>query len=379
MTFKHKLSKRLALDGISPPRRREERTVALLFVVVLAAFACSAPAAPKSVKLVEPGPGVPVFDSTNANYVLHVFEDWSSYASVNDIGTQNRVDGGGRWDGNGAFKSFSTNNNDPWFGKKTLTLDYVTAPGSGQSLGHGLNLTEVGGTPRQYLNAATAKEALVIEWAWRFTGTSIYIGKIADWQPYAGTDRFNYQTSYDPLGAQRSDNGINGCDADPLCSKYYTHGTPNAQGTLPLGGWGVGFARGLSGSSPTPGVWFYTQNRGYPQVAWGSNGVNMLDNAWRRTILRLTLNVNGVMGTGRIEEWLEKAGEPVVKVMEYVGDVGGFDQGLVKSRDANLGGNTWFTPGATLHWYNLSAVGGIFNGGSNVHLGYMRIWSMPRE
>jgi hypothetical protein len=232
---------------------------------------------------------------------------------------------------------------------------------------------------RQYLNAASAKEALVIEWAWRFSGTGAYIGKIADWQPYAGTDRFNYQTQYDPLGAQRSDNGPNGCNADPLCSRYYTNGTPKVSGILPLGGWGVGFARGLSGSSPTPGVWFYTQNRGYPQVAWGSNGVNMVDNRWRRTIIRLTLNQNGVMGTGRMEEWLEVAGTAPVKVMEYVGDVGGFDQGQVRGRDATQGGNTWFSAGTTLHWYNLSAVGGIFNGGSTVNLGYFRMWSQPRQ
>jgi hypothetical protein len=64
--------------------------------------------------------------------------------------------------------------------------------------------------------------------------------------------------------------------------------------------------------------------------------------------------------------------------MEYIGDVGGFDQGLVNSRDASLGGNTWFTDSSILHFYNLSAVAGIFDGGSTVHIGYVRMWSESR-
>jgi hypothetical protein len=35
--------------------------------------------------------------------------------------------------------------------------------------------------------------------------------------------------------------------------------------------------------------------------------------------------------------------------------------------------------GAILHFYNLSAVAGNFDGGAMVHIGYVRIWSQPRQ
>jgi hypothetical protein len=290
------------------------------------------------------------------------------------------VDGGGSWEDRAAsFQSFSTTGLDPWFGKKVLTLDYQAAPAPGGSLGHGLNLTEYEQpSGHQYLNAASAKEALVIEWAWRFQGVA-YNGKIADWQPYAGTDRFNYQTMYDPLGVQRTNLGPAGCDADAHCSRYYLNGVPRLAGIKPLGAWEAEFARSVAVTLDNTQVWFYTQNRGYPQVDWGSNGVNVADNTWRRTILRLTLNQGGVRGRGRIEEWQERVGSAPVKVMEYIGDVGGFDQDLVMGREPALGGNTWFTAGSIMHFYNLTSQYGIFNGGSLVHLGYFRMWSQPRQ
>jgi hypothetical protein len=212
------------------------------------------------------------------------------------------------------------------------------------------------------------------------------VGKIADWQPFPGTDRFNYQNSYDRLGAQLN----NTCDNDPLCSLYYANGgaTPKLAGLMPVSGHGCAeFARSVNDGTDNV-VTFYVQNRNWGDgpglVDWDAggaidDGAPFVDDTWRRTILRLTLNVNGVMGTGRLEEWMQKAGEPAIKVMEYIGDPGGFDAGLVQGRNASLGGNTWLPDGAILHWYNLSAVAGNFDGGSLVHLGYIRIWSHPRE
>jgi len=326
--------------------------------------------------VVSPGAGVPVYDPSNSDHVLHVFEDWSTYATAADIGRVNRVDGGGPWTNDSpTFKSFTTNNNDPWFGKKTLDIDYQQGPGANQSEGHGLNLEETG-NPTRYLNASRVKASLVIEWAWRFSGTQAYVGKIADWQPSPGTDRFNYQLSYDPMGAQGAS-----CNTDPLCSKYYSNNglTPKLPGILPTAKTeAAAFARSINLNT-----WFYTQNMNYGtgtgKVSWGGQGETMLDNVWRRTILRLTLNANGVMGQGRLEEWLQVAGQPAVKVMEYVGDIGGFDQGLVNSRDASQGGNVWLTDASILHWYNLSAVAGIFDGGATVHVGYFRMWSQSRQ
>lgn len=331
-----------------------------------------------------PGGDAPAFDPANPQHVLHVFEDWSAYRTPSEIATTHRADGGGPWgNGGGAFQTLSTDDHDPWFGKKALAIDLQTRPARGQALGHGLTLTQ--GNPPRYLRAEHAQESLVIEWAWRFSGRGPYVGKIADWQPYPGTDRFNYQNGRDQLGAQFD----NRCDNDPLCSKYFAKGgsQPRFAGLPPNATQhGGAIARGVNyGSGPV--VTFYVQNRNYGtspgRVAWGgdadsTSGINLVDDTWRRTILRLTLNANGVMGQGRFEEWLQKAGEPAVKVMEYVGDEGGFDAGLVKSRNAALGGNSWFTPASVLYLYDLTAVGPIFTGGNTTHLGYVRIWSEPR-
>jgi hypothetical protein len=52
---------------------------------------------------------------------------------------------------------------------------------------------------------------------------------------------------------------------------------------------------------------------------------------------------------------------------------------LVNGRDISQGGATWISSSATLYLYNLSAVGPIFAGHNTTHLGYVRIWSEPRE
>jgi hypothetical protein len=50
----------------------------------------------------------------------------------------------------------------------------------------------------------------------------------------------------------------------------------------------------------------------------------------------------------------------------------------VKGRDISQGGSTWLSSSATLYLYALSAVGPIYAGGNITHVGYVRIWSMPR-
>jgi len=330
--------------------------------------------------IVSPGPGVPVYDPTNSTHVLHVFEDWSAYNSARDVGTLNRADGGGPWVNDGAaYQTISTSNVDPWYGRKTLDINYQDAPAANSALERGLTLIQ--GTPVRYLNASRAQESLIIEWAWRFEGTS-YQGKIADWQPYAGTDRFNYQApDYSPMGAQMQSS----CNTDPLCSLYYTNNgsTPKLPGLNEPPSAGTEHAE-IARTMFASSLVYYTQNMNYGtgagQVAWGDSppGGNMADNTWRRTILRLTLN-NGAMGTGRIEEWEQTAGQAPVKVMEYIGDAGAYAAGLVNGRDASQGGNTWLTPSSTLYLYTLTSVGGIYKGGNTTHIGYFRMWSEPRQ
>jgi hypothetical protein len=322
--------------------------------------------------------GVPTYDASNPNHVAHVLEDWSTYSTPPQIGTTNRVDGGGPWQNDGAsFQTFSTNNNDPWVGRKTLSIDLQAVPSTVWQRGFVLDQ----GTPARYLNASAGKDCLVIEWAVRQSGSRIYVGKIMDWQP-SGLDnlgRFNFQNSYDRLGSQQSSS----CDSDPLCNKYYANNgtTPRFAGLPPATNWFADqFARSsnLLGTGPL-GVEFYSQNRnhgtGAGQFKYDENVLQ--DNVWRRYIIRLTLDAPGTShGHGRIEQWIQKAGEAPVKVMDYNGEPGAFDAGLVF---VGPNSNTWLTSGPHMTWYHLTAVFDIFAGGNTTHLGYFRMWSHPRS
>jgi uncharacterized protein YjdB len=334
-----------------------------------------------------PGPGVPVYSAANANHVLHVFENWSTYATISEIDTRTRVDGGGSWEGaDPSVQTFSTTNNDPWFGTKTVTINLQDGPAANAAHNRGFSLTQGTGSPARYLNASTAKASLVIEWAVRQSGVALYVGKIADWNPQGAPNlwRFDFQNSYDRLGHP---NVYPNCQDDPLCRLYYA----DADGEIPRipGTMTEGFSDQIARSyQPNNQVWFAVQNRnqgtGPGKFDYASSFDSQLrrtspflDNVWRRYIIRLTLNQPGQpVGYGRVEQWIQKAGEPAVKVMEYVGDIGGFDQGLINTGPTGVG---WINPAGSISWYNLTAVGQIFKGGATIHLGYFRMWSHPRE
>ena len=327
-----------------------------------------------------PGLGVPVYDAANAQHVLHAFEDWSTYPTIAAIGTTPRVDGGGSWQNPAPeLKRFSTNV-DPWFGRKAIEIDFQVA---GNQV-RGFHLGQ-GGSPARYLNVAQAQPSLVIEWAMRQAGTGIYVGKQADFIPGGTLYRFDFQNSWDRLGFRSNPT----CDTDPLCSYYYTNNgqTPRVATTPPDASmFGDQFARSFNDGGGT-GVHHWNQNRNWgtgpglfaPAVtsSGGRRVSPFLDNVWRRYIIRLTLNQPGqAPGHGRVEQWIQRAGEPMVKVMDYMGDLGAQHQGLVHTGPSTT---QWFPGGAALGWYNLTAVGGIFTGGNTLTLGYFRMWTHPRE
>ncbi len=332
-----------------------------------------------------PGLGVPVYAAGNAQHVLHVFEDWSTYGSIAAIATTSRVDGGGPWQSSTPeFKTFSTAV-DPWFGRRAVTIDLQAAPGASQALTRGFHLGQSGTGPARFLNAATAQASLVIEWAVRQTGTGIYLGKQLDWTPGGSLYRFNFQNSWDRLGDRANPT----CDGDPLCNYYYANNgqTPRAAGTPPSAGmFGDQFARSFTEGGATR-VHHWNQNRNWgtgagrfdPAVTTvnGRRVSPFLDNVWRRYIIRLTLNQPGQLpGHGRVEQWIQRAGEPMVKVMDYMGDVGTPHQGLIHTGPST---GQWLGTGSAFGWYDLTAVGPIYQGGNTLTLGYFRMWSHPRE
>lgn len=331
-------------------------------------------------------PDAPDFSDSSLSPVLHAFEDWSTYDDPSDIPVTNRVDGGGPWTTNGtAFQTFDLVNVNPWVSSKTVTVDLQDSPGEGQAHGRAFVLEE-------FLNAGIAGQCLVVEWAIRQTGTTCYAGKIADvnMQGSPNVQRHNFQTNHDPLGKR----DLNGTNADPLCNKYYDNGTPRFAG-LPSspGRYGYQWARS---KNSTGEIFHWNQNRNWVEGDPGSgSGFDyneeagsgqftsyQKDGVWRRIILRLTLNEPGQpsAGYGRSEVWHQRDGGSMRKIMEYIGDVGGFDEGLI---DTSESGSYWINPSAAIHWYDLTGQndpgpGGFYTGGNTIHLGYFRCWTHDR-
>jgi hypothetical protein len=332
-----------------------------------------------------PDPTEPFFDPGDPTHVSHIYEDWSTYATVGAIATTNRVDGGRPWGvSNVGGLSFETPG-DPYGSAKTLTLDYTRAvTGSPpNTYGNGLEAHNYAGGNSRWLNVTGTEEVIILEWAARFSGSNMYIGKTMDyWQGglTGNGGRWNYDPSYSNLG----DEGP--CDNNVLCTRYWT----NAGQTR------TALATALK-SPPTSGTWaplfshntneqlwgptsIYKQNMnwgtGPGEFAWGSRGDRMHDNVWRRFKWRLTKSQPGVTnpltgtqnGYGRVEMWVDG-----VKIMEYLGDVGARDEGLVfvGPRQYALISN-----GINLHVYDLTAT--FHPGDSRVHLGYIRAWSHNR-
>jgi hypothetical protein len=184
--------------------------------------------------------------------------------------------------------------------------------------------------------------------------------------------RYNWQPpSYDAMGLQLQSS----CDSDPLCSKYYSNNgqTPRIAGIPPTKNFtGDELVYSRPGLPNGNDVVFYRQQRGYPTLSWPAAGY-FVDNQWHRTILRYTQEVAGP-GTGRIEAWLQTAGQTPVKTMDYIGGTGQFDGSFVFTQTSN-----WLPSGTVMKLYHLTAVYDIFAGGNTTHVGYFRVWSHPRS
>jgi uncharacterized protein YjdB len=336
-----------------------------------------------------PGPGVPVYDAANTSHVLHVFEDWSTYATIGEIGTTNRVDGGAPWQNAGASaKTLTTTNVDPWFGRKAVTINFQDSPAPGQAHGRGFVLEQHSARAPRFLRESAVQASVVIEWAVRQQGPAIYAGKIVDFQPQGSPNlgRFNFQNNHDRLGSRDNPS----CSTDPLCNSYYLNGAPRFAG-LPYSPslFGDQFARSYDNGDR---IVHWNQNRNWAAGATGLTGTfdygeyldaqgrfvnHFTDNVWRRYVLRLTLNQPGqAPGHGRVEQWMQRADGPVIKLMDYHGDVGAFDAGRIHTGEST---GRWISDGTILYWYDLTGQQGFFNGGNTTTLGYFRMWSHPRQ
>ena len=333
--------------------------------------------------------------SSIAGKVAHVTERFTAYSTPSVIASTPREDGGHAWDNNGATEqSFLTSGLDPWFGQKALRINFQDVPGTvwqrGLVLDAGLNVSD--GGRDYYVDYASADASLVTQFAFRWTGTRPYVGKILDRNFVAngGNQRYNMQSSGDPLGLQVRPGG--GCLADALCVTEYSAQDGNGHGNVPRDpdcppqdDWPcLGLVRGLSpGSLPAPNdVIFYTQNEGYPTIEWAGSGVattgiDFVGAGWFLVTERLTIPVSGQQ-RGRIEQWITNAAGVTIKTMEYMGDLGAEHQDTVWVQPS-----TWFHDGASaigmrIDFFDLTGVFDIFAGGNTTDIGGFSMWTHPR-
>jgi hypothetical protein len=366
--------------------------------------------------------GEPVYDAGNSDYVLHVYENWSNHTGITDLGTALRSDGGPPWQDAGIKKYGSVvNSPDPFGSVRYVSTDYTVDPpipphGTGAHA-QGYHWFAAGGdvlNPQgddnavntskmnrgfilpasAYLNKP-AKASVVYEWAVRMRGTNWYGGKAFDINAglNSGVARFNVDHGDSPLGWSSWN-----C-TDPLCTTYYSDGgsTPRFPGVPPSASYQApniwrdypAVLPGLIGASTVK----YKQNMnwgiGASQFSWGRGalwppaannadlqGTNtpMWQAGWLYFKLQITKQAAGEgFGNGRIEMWVGQTTESLLKVMEYLGDVG--------QRDA---GNVYVDPTGTSD--QLGGIIGVYEliarnytGGALVDIGTIRVWSHSRR
>ena len=310
----------------------------------------------------------PFFDASNSGHVSHVFEDWSTQTSVAAIGTTDRIDGGAAWDVSDPG-ALSLQGPDPFGSVRSVRTSY---PGSGQTARS--IRTPAGPTNARNLEAGLLAGAVVLEWAARYSGTTAYIGKTMDWNN-GSRGRFNY----DPIAGSFGSRNNAECASDPLCALYYQNGTPRFPGLLPSNGEWSPNVFVINEDIPTVDGRFtntmqYKQNAGWPAFQWGDEGESVRDNQWRRYKLRYTRSLPGYpLGHGRLEMWVRQPDGTTVKIMNYIGDPGGREEGLVFIGDI-------IRPqldGINIRVYEISAH--INPGGAVVDIGYIHVWSHPRQ
>ena len=376
-----------------------------------------------------PGPlpilGEPLYDAGNPDHVLHVYEDWSRHVTMADFGTAGRPDGGPPWRDAGIRKYGAVvDAPDPFGSVRHLTTQYITDPpipphgtgphaagyhwfgagttdpqGDDNAAGGGKNYRGFFLNADAYLNKP-AKTAVVYEWAIRERGTEWYEGKQVDINTsnHGGVGRNLFNTYNATLG-------WNGEFDTPLVDLYYaSEGVPRLPGLPPR--WSSTapnlsqIQSALTGVIGAPSV-RYKQNRnwgtGPGQFSWGGpasgvfgtsdapnadllgQGTPMWEAGWLYYKLRITKQDPALIGTpghgygnGRIEMWMGKTPGSLLKVMEYLGDIGAFDEGLV-----------FVDPTGTsdqlvnqIEFYGLPSR--RFAGGAIVDFGTIRIWSHSR-
>jgi hypothetical protein len=371
------------------------------------------------------GAGEPVYSASNPDHVLHVFENWSTHTTVNDIGARNRSDGGPPWADAGIRRYGQiVNQPDPFGSVKYVTSDQATDPpipphgtgahaagyhwygggspangyqgdlynaqGDDNAVGGGKNNRGFILPPNAYLNKPS-KASVVYEWAVRMRGTNWAEGKDFDINAGNGhgVGRFNVDIQWPAPGWTQT------C-TDPLCRTYYNGCyTPIRPGLPPDCYVTVRqINRDNLDLSPIIGAAtiHYKQNMNYgsgvgqfsnggAQLAGGMANANtegtftpMWQAGWLLYKLRLTKPAPGQgFGNGRVEMWI-KTPTRTVKIMEYIGDVGQRDAGNVyvapSSLDELLAGQ--------IGVYEL--LSRTYTGGaSGVDLGMIRIWSHSRQ
>jgi hypothetical protein len=118
----------------------------------------------------------------------------------------------------------------------------------------------------------------------------------------------------------------------------------------------------------SPGLFDWNANADLDGIGTPMNGGHWL--YWKLQYTKDQPNTS--YGHGRIEAWVGRRPGALLKIMEYIGDIGGREEGMVFVGPRQY---PFFTANSKIGFFNLSA--GI-NPGGYVDVGTIRIWSRPR-
>lgn len=318
-----------------------------------------------------PFPGLPN-NWTAPGVVEHLYEDWSTYSTVNDIETTSRVDGGTHW--NNVIESalsFQTGNVCPWFGVKRLRTTHPTGSGLGGSYG-----MDMGGGGWM-LNTGSMGSSFVLQFSFRCANGVMYCGKFFDLRSFTGGIAHRYTDESQSSGRTGATTTPN-CDGDGFCNLYYSNNGDTARfpNILPTTT-DYDFVWFSQMSDPSSNNCFYKMNRNGTTGGLQNNLASYEGGDWWLRTVRFTM-ATVADGNGRIEAWETDSANNTTKILEVIGDPGEFDAGHVWMPREDDGENWWPMDTFRVCAPSRADTGDGWNGGSQTEIGGISVITHDR-
>jgi hypothetical protein len=355
----------------------------------------------------------PLFDAENPDHQSIAFEDWSTYADASELGVRNldavpangpnvaRVDGGldqykqaywrvegttgvpaAQWPFTPQYVSLVAGDGEPYTGAKMCRLDYSNrAP---PATNRGLDVA-FSAAFNSSVATFTGPKSIVLEVALKMSGDVPYEGKNLDWSDVMGIRRALQDIQEARMGGDPTfANNL-------LAKKFYTNGGATRIFDDSPPAWNT-YAVNVNGDVAGGATISYKQTSGYGQGAGqfdpvsnaGLDGLGkgLHEAGWLWWKMRYTSDpyytpgkyvvsrpIPGNLGFGRIEGWVGPTQGSMLKIIDLIGDVGAYCEGLIQM-NPNAGGSLRLF-GLTSFRFDSTGLDCF------VELGRWHVWSHP--